>query len=176
MSSGPQILGLGRPALPVEITEEAYKDGRKFRTFFDFSDSTFPLVIKFDITNEIDLTLASQSIYDGSMWYRVFAGGVESGTFTPIPQFSLNNKDGVPTVDSGMVVSVGGTVDITGLSPIDETYLKTANGSNRATTVPSGTSSSRGFPITTAYVVIDAISGSADPKGLVKYEWSPVIP
>lgn len=174
MSFGPQQVGFGKPAIPVDITDESYNDGLKFRSLYDFSGASFPLVLKFVITKDIDLTLATQNIYDGSLRYRVFAGGVEGGVFTDIPQYPINNKSGVGVAsDSGMAISVGGTLDVTGVDYSDIIYLKTSGSGAQAETVPAESSSMRGFPATTAYVVIDQIpGGNNSPSGLVKYEWA----
>lgn len=173
MSLGPQRLGSGNPSLPVEITSESYINGRSFRTLFDFSESTLPVVLKFVISKDIDLTLATQAIYEGSLSYKVYANGVEGGVFSEIPQYRENNKSNTPVVDSGMAIYTGGSLDVTGINPIDETYLKTSGISNQASTAGAGEASMRGFPATTAYVVIDELGTSNnEPKGIVKYEWS----
>ena len=151
----------------------AYNEGRRFRVFYDFSVSTLPVVVKFAITKNLDLTMASQTVYEGWLRYRVFIGGTEGGTFTPIAQSRVNNKIGIPVgIDSGMAVSAGGTLDLTGAAMTDIIYLKTIGSSNQSSTVSGEVSSVRGFPPTVAYVVIDQIPGGNNPpKGLLKYEW-----
>tara|TARA_R110000850_G_C9980505_1_gene465953 strand:+ start:189 stop:740 length:552 start_codon:yes stop_codon:yes gene_type:complete len=159
--------------LKVESGALAYDEGRRFRSFLDISNETFPLVIKFEISKDLDLTQATQSIYEGSMQYLVVVGGTEGGVFTPIFQTGENNKSTTPVVaDSGMVISTGGTLNLAGSTILDMVYIKAASTSNRSSTVSVGSGSVRGFPATTAYVVITEIPGeNIDPKGVIKYEW-----
>lgn len=159
--------------LKVEAGSTSYQLGNRFRIFHDFSADTMPIVLKFSITKDIDLILAQQSVYEGWLRYRVFVGGVEGGVFTPIQQFRSNNKSTADAgVDSGMAVSTGGTLDTSGATLSDVVYLKTAGATAQSSTVSSGDNSLRGFPATTAYVVIDQIPGGNNPpKGVLKYEW-----
>lgn len=173
MGNGPQ------PFLPNGMSDKevdrmnAYDEGRKFRLTYDISGETLPLVLKFEITKNIDLTLSVQNIYEGALVYKVFVGGVEGGAFTPITSYRTNAKTDAPIVDSGMVVSSGGTLDITGVDYVDISYIKTASQNQRNSTVTGESISDRGYPPTTAYVVIDNIPGdNNDPFGIVEYEWT----
>lgn len=151
----------------------AYDQGRKFRAFYDFTDKTLPAVIKFDVTKDIDLTLSLQEVHDGALRYRAFLGGVEGGTFTPISPIRLNNKSGVPVVDSGIDISVGGTLNTAGQSPSEVVYIRTSGASGQTATVTDSATSMRGFPVGLVYVVIDQIPGGNNPpSGVAKYEWT----
>lgn len=162
----------GSRGIKASLVDIAYEEGRKFRAFYDFTGKTLPVVLKFVITKSIDLTLSVQEVHDGAMRYRVFTGGVEGGTFTPIASLRVNNKTGVPIVDSGISISVGGTLDITGQEPNDIVYIRTSGASGQTSTVTDSAVSSRGFPPTVAYVVIDQIpGGNKPPSGVAKYEW-----
>lgn len=153
--------------------DPAYDQGRKFRVFYDFTGKTIPVVLRFVITKPIDLTLSLQEVHDGAMRYRVFTGGVEGGTFTPITPLRVNNKPDVPIVDSGISISVGGTLDITGQEPNEIVYVRTSGASGQTSTVTDSALNTRGFPPTTAYVVIDQIpGGNKPPSGVAKYEWT----
>jgi hypothetical protein len=160
--------------LKTEDGSTAYDEGRLFRTQYDIlSGETLPLVIKFEISTNINLLSALQDVHDGSMRYRVFSSGIEGGTFTPITVYRANNKTGVPIVDSGLTVSAGGTLDVTGITPIDISYIRTAGASGQTSTVEGLQSRMRGFPPTTAYVVVDQIpTSNKAPEGVLKYEWS----
>lgn len=157
----------------VETGSTSYELGSRFRVFHDFSDDAMPIVLKFSITKDIDLISAQQSVYEGWLRYRVFTGGVEGGVFAPIQQFRSNNKSTADIgVDSGMVVSTGGTLDTSSATLSDIVYLKTSGATGQSSTISNGDNTLRGFPATTAYVVIDQIPGGNNPpKGVLKYEW-----
>lgn len=158
----------------TEQGDTAYDEGRKFRAFYDFTGATMPVVLKFVIDKPINLMLSTQEVHDGALRYRVFTGGVEGGTFgTTIPSLRTNNKVGTPVIDSGVTLTTGGTLDVTGQAVNDVVYVRTAGASGQTSTVADSTLSDRGFPPTTAYVVIDQIpSASKSPEGVLKYEWS----
>ncbi len=151
----------------------AYDLGRKFRLTYDITGDTLPAVFKFEISKNIDLTLSTQNIYDGAMRFRVFIGGVESGTFNALPSYRTNIKAGVEASDAGLTVSTGGALDVTGVDYVDISYIKTASQNHQNSTVTGESKSTRGYPPTTAYVVIDNIPGdSNDPEGTVSWEWT----
>jgi len=163
----------GTRRLKTEQGSTAYDEGRLFRTFYDFTGDTMPVVLKFTITKDANLLSSSQEVHDGSLRYRVYTSGVEGGTFTDLTSYPVNNKTGVVASDSGITVSVGGTLDVSGVEPNDVVYVRTSGASGQTSTVDAITSSSRGFPPTTAYVVIDQIpGGNKSPEGVLKYEWS----
>lgn len=160
--------------LKTEQGDTAYDEGRKFRAFYDFTGVTMPVVLKFVIDKPINLMLSTQEVHDGALRYRVFTGGVEGGTFsTTIPSLRINNKAGVPIIDSGVTLTTGGTLDVTGQAVNDIVYVRTAGASGQTSTVADTTLSDRGFPPATAYVVVDQIpGGNKSPEGVLKYEWS----
>ncbi len=163
------------PALnKVIITDASYDSGKTFRAFYDLTGLTMPVVLKFVINQNINLTLASQEVHDGALRYRVYSGGIEGGTFsTSIPTYQTNRKAGVPANNSGVTLTTGGTLDITGQIANDITYVRTSGASGQTSTVSDSSLGTRGFPPTTAYVVIDQIPGSnKSPEGVLKYEWS----
>jgi hypothetical protein len=162
------------------LTEKAFDDGLRFRAFYDFTLATSEVrVIKFVITKEINLTFSGQFMDSGGLRYRVFAAGpTEGGTFTAAAQSQrMNNRLGVPVFTSGIEILAGGTLDVTGFSPIDQNNILTAGATAQRTTVDGTQFGPRGFPVTTAYVVMDTLSTAGNttaPSGLLKYEWTTV--
>lgn len=159
--------------LRVETGSTAYNEGRAFRAVHEFALGAGEVrVIKFAIAGNIDLRLSRQNVDVGGLDYRVYAGGVEGGTFDQIiPTRRGNNKSGVPIVAPMVTISYGGTLDVTGVDPADIVRLLTANASGQRFTVGGDDGIQRGFPATTAYVVLSTLAGAAAPAGVLHYEW-----
>jgi hypothetical protein len=162
------------------VARQAFDDGLRFRAFYDFTLATNEVrVIKFIITKEVNLTFSGQFLDNGGLRYRVFAPGpIEGGTFTLAAEsLKLNNRLGTPDVAPGITILSGGTLDLTGFSPIDQNNILTAGASAQRSTVDGAQFSPRGFPVTTAYVVLDTLDTAGNvsaPSGLLKYEWTTV--
>jgi hypothetical protein len=162
------------------LTEKAFDEGLRFRAFYDFTLATSEVrVIKFVITKEINLTFSAQFVDAGGLRYRVYAAGpTEGGTFTTAAEsLKLNNRLNIPVVAPGITILSGGTLDTTGFSPIDQINILTAGASAQRSTVDGTQFSPRGFPVTTAYVVLDTLPTAGNtgaPSGLLKYEWTTV--
>jgi hypothetical protein len=165
-----------RRRLKVDVGSTAYEDGREFRAYYDFTKLPIPAVLKFVITRNIDLTTSMQEIRKGGMRYRVFLGGVEGGTFSALNTvFSKNSKTGSPVTSAGVTIFTGGTLDVTGIDPIDISYVGASGEVGQTVAVSTNENQPRGFPPTTAYIIIDSdrLPGVAeDPSGIIKYEWT----
>ena len=162
------------------LAEKAFDEGLRFRAFYTFALSTNEVrVIKFVINKEINLNFSAQFVDNGGLRYRVFsAGPIEGGVFTDAAQsLRVNNRAGVPIVQPGTIILAGGTLDVTGFTPIDQNNILTAGASAQRSSVDGTQFSPRGFPVTTAYVVLDTLPTSGNtsaPSGLLKYEWTTV--
>ncbi len=161
-------------SLKVFSERPGYNEGRQFRVDYEFSiDNNDVQVLKFVINDDVDLLLSSVDIDQGGLYYRVFSGGVEGGTFDEnINIYRSNNKTGVPTPISQVSASTGGTLDVSGETPNTTIRIRTANNSAQRSTVGGSIDDMRGFPPTTAYIVMTTLDGSnATCTGTLKIEW-----
>lgn len=165
---------LSGDSLQVVSERPSYKEGREFRMDYEFSlDSGTTRVLKFVINGNIDLNLSNVDVDQGGLYYRVFSDGTEGGTFgTTIPVYRANNKSGIPTPAPIVSVSTGGTLDVTGQEPNTILRIRTANSNAQRNTVGGTLGDMRGFPPTTAYIVMTTLSGvNTTCTGTLKLRW-----
>lgn len=161
-------------SLNVFSERPSYEDGRQFRIDYEFSvDSGDTQVIKFEIGSNINLLLSNIDVDQGGLYYRVFSGGTEGGTFSDaVTVYPANSKSGVATPTPAVTVSTGGTLDITGEEPNTTLRIRTANSNAQRNTVGGVLGDMRGFPSTTAYVVITTLTGvNTTCTGTIKLRW-----
>ncbi len=168
------IVGTGdNQRIKVDDGNPAFDSGKIFRAFWELDlPNNDTRVFKFTITGDIILLSSSIDIDDGGIEYKVYAGGVESGTFTPMTSFRSNNMSGVDTPASNVTISTGGTLDVTGVPLNDLVRVRAANANSKEATVGTFTDDARGFPATTAYVVVSTLPGvSGTSSGVIKWLW-----
>lgn len=160
-------------SLRVSSSSPAFDEGKIFRAFWELNlESGSIRVFKFEIIGDIILLSSSIDIDDGGIEYRVYAGGVESGTFTPITTYRSNNMSGVGTTTSNVILSTGGQLDVTGVASNDLVRVRAANANSKQSTVGTFVDDERGFPATTAYVVVKPLAGvSGSSTGTIKWLW-----
>lgn len=161
-------------SLNVFNERPSYDEGKQFRIDYEFSiDSGETRVIKFEIGSNINLLSSNVDVDQGGLYYRVFAGGVEGGLFnTPITVHRINLKTGAPSPTTSVTVSTGGTLDVTGVTPNTILRVRTANSNAQRNTVGGVLGDMRGFPPTTAYVVITTLTGvNTTCTGTLKLRW-----
>lgn len=157
----------------TSLQSVGYNEGRQFRIDYEFNiASGTPSVLKFEIAGNIDLLSSIADVDDGNLYYRVFSGGVEGGVFDDdITVFRVNNKAGVPTPTGVVIVTTGGTLDITGVEPNTTLRIRTANASGQRETVGGSINDMRGFPVVTAYVYMSVLDGGGSCTGTLKLRW-----
>lgn len=157
----------------MSSSSPAFDEGKIFRAFWELNlSSNDTRVFKFVITGDIILLSSSIDIDDGGIEYRVYAGGVESGTFTPVTTYRSNNMSGVGAPASDVTVSTGGQLDTTGFTNTDIVRVRAANANSKQSTVGAFIDDARGFPATTAYVVVKPLAGvSGSTSGTIKWLW-----
>ena len=163
----------GARRLKVEGGNSAFDDGKIFRSFWELNlASAATRVFKFSVTGDVILLSSSIDIDDGGIEYKVYAGGAESGVFTPLTAFRSNLMSGVATPASNVIISTGGALDVTGVAVNDIIRVRAANANSKQSTVGSEVDDMRGFPITTAYVVVKNLTGvSGSSTGALKWRW-----
>lgn len=154
-------------------SETAFNLGRIFRSFYELDlGANETLVFKFEVTGDVVLESSAIDIDAGGIRYAVYSGGVEGGTFDPLTPFKTNNVSGTPAATSNVTISVGGTLDVAGVEPNDVTRVLAANANSKQSTVGVVEGDMRGFPATTAYVVVEALDGvNSSSTGTIKWLW-----
>jgi len=157
--------------LKTENGSAAYQSGKEFRAFYELSiPNSGRLVIKFQVLSDITLVLSSISIDDGGVIFKAYSGGVESGVFEPVFTAPTNNTSTVINEASNLSISVGGEVDVTGLTPNDVVRIKA--GQNKQSTVDSSDNNLRGFPAGTYYATIETLdSVNSSSSGTISWRW-----
>lgn len=157
----------------VEGGNAAFDEGKIFRSFYQVSlASGVTRVFKFVVSGDVVLLSSNIDIDDGGIEYKVYSGGVESGAFTPLPSFRTNNMSNVGTPTSNVQVFTGGALDTTAATLNDLVRIRAANANSKQATVGALDDDMRGFPATTAYVVIENLDGvSGTSSGVIKWQW-----
>ena len=159
-------------------SDKAFNEGRGYRLNYPFTipNGGSDIVLKFVVEAPIDLTFSQTEIDQGGILYRVFTSAQVTETApvnTPVDWVYPKNPR-VPHSGSAITVTTGGTVTTTG----DENTtlrIRTASGAGNRSNAVSGESSKRGFPATTAYVIISQLNGvNTDTTGVLKLEWEVV--
>lgn len=66
--------------------EAAFNSGKVFRSFYELDLASNDIqVFKFEVSGDVVLESSAIDIDDGGISYKVYAGGTDSGTFTPLP-------------------------------------------------------------------------------------------
>lgn len=159
--------------LKTENSNAAFDEGKIFRSFYQVSlASGATRVFKFVVSGDVVLLSSNIDIDDGGIEYKVYSGGVESGTFTPLPPFRTNNMSNVGTPGSNVQVFTGGALDTATATLNDLVRIRAANANSKQATVGALDDDMRGFPATTAYVVIKNLAGvSGTSSGVIKWQW-----
>ena len=164
----------GNRRLKVEESSTAFEDGRVFRSYHELDIANNETqVFKFTLTGDVVLLSSNIDLDDGGIRYEVYnSDPIESGVFEPIPSYQTNLASGASLNISNVVISTGGEVDVTGLTPNDVTRVLSANANSKQSTVGVIDGDERGFPATTAYVVVSVLDGvSGGAKGTIKWLW-----
>lgn len=159
--------------LKTENSDSSFDEGNIFRAFWELNlSSGATRVFKFTLSDDVILLSSNIDIDDGGISYEVYSGGVESGVFTPIQEFKTNLTSGTPSNTSNAKISTGGALDVSSAIRTDLTRVLSANANSKQSTVGSIDGDMRGFPATTAYVVIKNLAGvSGSSKGTIKWLW-----
>ncbi len=159
--------------IKVESGNSAFDEGMVFRAFYEVElPSSSTRVFKFSISDDVALLSSEIDIDNGGISYKVYGGGVEGGTFTPIPSLRTNSMSGTPTPASNVTVSTGGTLDVTGVPLNDLLRIRSAGSNSKQATVGISDDDMRGFPAMTAYVVITSLQGvNGTSNGVIKWRW-----
>lgn len=168
----PQSMKSGN-RLKVEDGNFAYDSGKIFRAFYELNlANNATRVFKFEVSGDVDLLSSQIDIDEGGIEYRVYASGVEGGTFTPLQEYAANNKSTVTNETSLVKVSTGGTVDVTGIVNNDVVRIRAANANSKQATVDSADDNIRGFGAATVYVVVKPLVGvNGNTTGTIKWRW-----
>ena len=159
----------------VESGNAAFDEGKIFRAFYPVEldgGAISRRVFKFVITGDITLLKSEIDIDAGGIDYRVYTSGTESGTFTPITSYRTNGMSGTPTPTSNVTVYTDGTLTVTEGTHNDLIRVRSAGANSKQSTVGISADDMRGFPATTAYVVIKSLDGqNTAAKGVIKWQW-----
>ncbi len=159
--------------LKTESGNTVYDTGKIFRAFYELNlSNNATRVFKFEVSGDVDLLSSQIDIDEGGIEYRVYAGGVEGGTFTPLQEYAVNNKSTVTNETSLVKVSTGGAVDVSGILNNDVVRIRAANANSKQATVDSADDNIRGFGAVTAYVVVKSLDGvNGNTTGTIKWRW-----
>ena len=158
----------------VDVAQTSFWRGREFRTFLELNIpavSTF--VIRVGVPINVVLERMTIDIDDGWLRLSTVAGGVEGGTWLPVPTiFNCNNMtvgvDREALVAPQVVLSSGGT--LTGGLDIDVIRLRTANASGAASTVGGTAGDERGVAPGVYYFKFANLGNSAI-QGVFHVRW-----
>ncbi len=172
-SSFPDDLLAGN-RLRVDVGEAGFYEGRQFRIDYLIDiPSGATRVIKFETGGDTLLLSSLIDIDDGAIDYSVYAGGVEGGTFgDPVTIWKTNLMSTSPAPEPRAVVTTGGTLDASGVEANTRIRLRTSNSSAQRETVSGIANDLRGFPSTTAYIVMKSLGGAQGAiSGTLKLRW-----
>lgn len=172
----------GSARLKVEPSTEGFWKGMDYRISEEIFVDATPLVFRFESTK--DFILRNQVIESdaGAMRFRVYraAQGVEGGTFdNDIPIYKVNFITGVPSVDTGVNITTGGSFTPAALplgKAVEVIRVKSSTQSNRQITISGDIGTERGLPPGIYYIVIDRFTGSGTSEGVVAVQWEELEP
>lgn len=107
------ITGTGstpKPRLRVDPGQTAFFEGREFRSFKEFSIAAgATLVMRF--TSAVDFVLHTQrlTVLSGTLRFAAVADATSGGSFSTIPNITVNRMSTAPVVTSQCVFASGGT-------------------------------------------------------------------
>lgn len=160
--------------------------GREFRTFFEFSTengNAIPtgqrILIRAVFGANTLLTLAGNSLDEGKVRIRSFAGATPTGVFSvALPVIRANAMSTVPAYTSlttfdatapGLPAAVGVTGGVQG----DVVREEVATATGQQSSVGSGADPERGLPPGAVYVLIESI-GTGPAEGVIRFRWAEV--
>ena len=148
-----------------------YNAGKVFRTFYEINlPNNGRQVFRFRVTGDATLLSSTISLDDGGIIFKAYSGGIESGTFTDLTSFPVNNKSGMINQASLVTLGYGGDVDTTGLSPNDVSRVK--SGQSKESTVNEADDNVRSFGAGDYYATIETIDGlNSTSTGTIKWQW-----
>lgn len=173
--SGPE----GFQRLRVDEGEPGFWAGRQFAWQYEISLTAGDVqVFRFDIPVDVILLDSQLTVDDGSMYYRVYRADqiTETGAFAtevtgnahPLNVTTFSPAYSMQTTAFTDGVSATGGVTIDDDSPYPIARVRTSGATAQAFLVGASGGLSRGFPPTSAYVVVGQLPGaSGGTKGVV---------
>ncbi len=161
----------------IEPSTEGFWKGLDYRIVEEVEVGGTPLVFRFESTKNFILRSQVVESDAGAIRFRAYRSnqGTEGGTFdTDIAIYKVNFIEGVPSVDTGVNITTGGTFTPAALplgKAVDVVRVKSSTQSNRQITISGDVGTERGLPPGVYYIVLDRFDGSGTSEGVVSVQW-----
>lgn len=160
--------------LRVDVAQTGFFAGREFRSYLRLNiAASGVLVLRAVSPIDFILFILRAAISSGELDVSSRIGGTPGGTFTTVPAFRTNSMSSIPQppYTQQVILSSGGTLNLTGSTEISAFQVKANANTNQASSVGSVEQDERGIAAGTYYVVLTNLSATDAVHGIFDLRW-----